>query len=277
MKIQRVILLVCLFVIANAGLFGKDAKTERKSSRVAAERKQKTEEDRFTKRAERDDKKDQKKQARQQKNGPAPDEVLLESDIAEILDDTTIIDTVTLEDDIKLKNDEIYKMWEKNMHDFVPEDLTNFIVDASSAAVLYETIGHTNPTLVKGAYYVHGGPDARPINVFVQDPDKAIIYKRSGEIQGIILFNTTIPGEYSFIFSNLDDNLDKTTTLAIHTYEDKLDPIQYDITDRGETVVKFDPKKKEREDDLKEELELAGDEEIGSVRNLLRLIQTHAK
>ena len=73
-------------------------------------------------------------------------------------------------------------MWEKNMHDFVPEDLTNFIVDASSAAVLYETISHTTPTLVKGAYYVQGGPDARPINVFVQDPEKAIIYKRSGEI-----------------------------------------------------------------------------------------------
>ena len=111
------------------------------------------------------------------------------------------------------------------MHDFVPEDLTNFVVDAGSAAVLYETIGHTQSTLVKGAYYVHGGPDAKPINVFVQDPQKAIIYKRSGEIQGIILFNTTMPGEYSFIFSNLDDNIEKTATLAIHTYEDKLDPI----------------------------------------------------
>lgn len=69
--------------------------------------------------------------------------MLLESDIAEILQDSTIIDTVTEEDNIKLKNDEIYKMWEKNMHDFVPEDLTNFVVDAGSAAVLYETIGHT--------------------------------------------------------------------------------------------------------------------------------------
>jgi len=34
-------------------------------------------------------------------------------------------------------------MWEKNMHDFVPEDLTNFFVEASSATVLYEDIGHT--------------------------------------------------------------------------------------------------------------------------------------
>lgn len=203
--------------------------------------------------------------------------MLLESDIAEILFDDSIIDTVTVEDDIKLKNDEIYKLWETNMHDFVPEDLTNFVIDENSAAVLYENIGHLSPMLIKGAYYVHGGASASPINVFVQDPDKNIIYKRSGEIQGIILFNTTIPGEYSFIFSNLDDNLEKVATLAIHTYEDKLDPIQYDINDKGDTVVKNDPRRKEREEDLKEELELAGDEEIANVRNLLRLMQTHSK
>lgn len=107
------------------------------------------------------------------------------------------------------------------MHDFVPEDLINFLIDASSATVLYEDIGHIEPVLVKGAYYVHGGNDAKVINVFVQDPLKNIIYKRSDEIQGIILFNTTIPGQYSFIFSNLDDSNDKTATLAIHTYEEK--------------------------------------------------------
>jgi hypothetical protein len=43
------------------------------------------------------------------------------------------------------------------MHDFVPEDLTNFVVDASSAFVLYDNIRHETPTLIKGAYYVHGG------------------------------------------------------------------------------------------------------------------------
>ena len=53
------------------------------------------------------------------------------------------------------------------MHDFVPEDLTNFVVDGNSASVLYDYIGHSEPTLVKGAYYVHGGKDAKIINVFV--------------------------------------------------------------------------------------------------------------
>ena len=216
MKIQRVILLAFLIALVSAGLFGDDPKTERKKKREA---------DKLSKK----DKKSQK-----QKNGPSKDEVLLESDIEEILADALIVDTATPEDDIKLKNDEVYKLWEKNMHDFVPEDLTNFVVDASSATVLYEDIGHLEETLVKGAYYVHGGQDAKVINVFVQDPNKNIIYKRSNEVQGIILFNSTVPGQYAFIFSNLDDSAEKTATLAIHTYEEKEEAWSYN--EHGERV-----------------------------------------
>jgi len=47
------------------------------------------------------------------------------------------------------------------MRDFIPEDLVNFVVDSSSATVLYEDIGHEKPTTIKGAYYVHGGQNAR--------------------------------------------------------------------------------------------------------------------
>ena len=43
------------------------------------------------------------------------------------------------------------------MHDFVPEDLVNFVIEGSAATVLYEDIGHAYPTTIKGAYYVHGG------------------------------------------------------------------------------------------------------------------------
>ena len=70
-------------------------------------------------------------------------------------------------------------MWEDNMHDFVPEDISNFFIDPNSATVLYEDIGHQYPTTVKGAYYVHGSDPAQTINVFVQDPKKNIIFKRS--------------------------------------------------------------------------------------------------
>jgi len=102
--------------------------------------------------------------------------------VQEILADALILDTATPEDNIKLRNDEIYSMWEKNMHDFVPEDMTTFEVGGKSAEVFYENISHTTPTLIKGAYYIHGGAEARPISVVVQDPAKNIIFKRSDEI-----------------------------------------------------------------------------------------------
>jgi len=35
------------------------------------------------------------------------------------------------------------------------------------------------------------------------------------------MFDTTGPGQYAFIFSNLDDSTQKTVTFAIHTYEEK--------------------------------------------------------
>ena len=49
------------------------------------------------------------------------------------------------------------------MHDFVPEDMLTFIVDHNTAQVFQEDISHAKPTEVKGAYYVHGGQDAKPL------------------------------------------------------------------------------------------------------------------
>ena len=43
------------------------------------------------------------------------------------------------------------------MHDFVPEDMINTIVEKNQVEALYEYIGHENPTTIKGAYYVYGG------------------------------------------------------------------------------------------------------------------------
>lgn len=111
------------------------------------------------------------------------------------------------------------------MHDFVPEDITNFEIEPSSAFVFYDDLNHDSPTTIKGAFYVHGGQDAKPVNVFVQDPLKNIIYKRTEEIQGIMVFDTTVPGQYTFIFSNLESNAKRTATMAIHTFQEVMEPI----------------------------------------------------
>ncbi len=103
------------------------------------------------------------------------------------------------------------------MRDFVPEDLTTFIVKANHAVTFYEIIQHEKPTTIKGAFYVHD--TKQQISVFVQDPNKQIVYKRSDEVQGILIFDTTSPGLYTFIVSNINGHKDVTCTLALHTYE----------------------------------------------------------
>ena len=60
--------------------------------------------------------------------------------------DKDIIDTLTPEDNLKLKQDDLYKLWEQNMHDFEPEDLTHFVVNGNSAVTFYEHISHETPT-----------------------------------------------------------------------------------------------------------------------------------
>ena len=66
------------------------------------------------------------------------------------------------------------------MHDFVPEDMINAVVEADSTEALFEMIGHEVPTQVKGAYYVLGGNDEKTIDCVIYDPQKNIVYKRRG-------------------------------------------------------------------------------------------------
>ena len=122
------------------------------------------------------------------------------------------------------------------MHDFVPEDMMNVIVESKTTEALFEVINHQTPTLVKGAFYVLNGNVDKTIDCMIYDPNRDIVYKRKGSAQGIILFDTTIPGEYAIVFSNQQSGQDLTVTLALHTYEDKEEEISYDFTDEGERI-----------------------------------------
>ena len=98
----------------------------------------------------------------------------------EVLDDDAIEETETFEDDGYLSDDEIHRQWTEHMHDFVPEDMINVIVDKNSVVAVYESIGHEVPTKIKGAYYVYGGSKDKSISCIVYDPNRAILYKRKG-------------------------------------------------------------------------------------------------
>ena len=149
------------------------------------------------------------------------DEMTSDQYTSQILADDLIEETHTAEENLDgyLTDAEINKIWAEHMHDFLPEDMTNVIVEYRTTEAQFETINHEEPTRIKGAYYVLGGNEEKTISCIVYDPNRDVVYKRKGSAQGIILFDSTVPGEYAFIFSNMQANQDLTVTLALHTYE----------------------------------------------------------
>jgi len=66
-------------------------------------------------------------------------------------------------------------------------------------------IHHDQPTEIKGAYFIT--EEDSLIDVLILDPDNNLVFKRTAEQEGMIEFNTTRPGQYTFIFSNLGDKV----------------------------------------------------------------------
>lgn len=119
-----------------------------------------------------------------------------------MLEDKDIADTFTPDSDDYLTDDQINKIWAEHMHDFVPEDMLNAVVEHQTTEALFHTINHKEPTTIKGAYYVLGGNREKTVSCIVYDPNREIVYKRTKSAQGIIIFDTTVPGEYAIIFNN---------------------------------------------------------------------------
>ena len=74
---------------------------------------------------------------------------------------------------------------------------------------------------MRGAYFTNTPPTAakesRQIDFFILDPNFKVIYSRRRHEEGIFRFNTTVKGQYSFVFSNMKDKVNqKSVTLAIH-------------------------------------------------------------
>jgi len=54
--------------------------------------------------------------------------------VAEIIsDNSAFADTITPEDDIKATEEKLKKVWETNMHNFVPEDMVTFLLEKHTA------------------------------------------------------------------------------------------------------------------------------------------------
>lgn len=89
-------------------------------------------------------------------------------------------------------------------------------------------IHHDQPTEIKGAYFIT--EEDSLIDVLILDPDNNLVFKRTAEQEGMIEFNTTRPGQYTFIFSNLGDKVyQKSVTFALNTQEVVQEPSQFDF------------------------------------------------
>merc|ERR1711939_573800 len=79
---------------------------------------------------------------------------------------------------------------------------------------------------MRGAYFVNtaAGVEKKDsaIDFFILDPNYQVIFSRRKHDEGIFRFNTTMKGQYSFVFSNMKDRVNiKSVTLAIHPGSDQ--------------------------------------------------------
>lgn len=225
----------------------------------------------------------------------APD-LLKTSEVKAAFENEIFDETIGAEDADGVSDKEITKLWQEHMHDFVPEDMVNFIIPDKQHLVLFETIGHMVPTKIKGAYYVKGGSSSKYVSVMVLDPTRKVVYMKKQAPQHIILFDSSVPGEYSFIFGNFNSGQDVTVTMALHTYElRKEEPIEYDLDDAGNRIIRGQPKTPSGESeqsaysnempdaiDLEFQTENGVDkaatgEDISVLRSLMRQAQTSIK
>ena len=117
---------------------------------------------------------------RKEKVAKSKDEMMSDAYNQKIADDDELEDTITPEDDGNLDDESINRIWAEHMHDFVPEDMMNVVVERKTSEALLETIGHEKPTTVKGAYYVLGGNKDKTVSMMVYGPGREILYKRHG-------------------------------------------------------------------------------------------------
>jgi hypothetical protein len=67
------------------------------------------------------------------------------------------------------------------------------------------------------------------------------VFSRKSMQQGIIVFSTTVPGEYSFVFDNGTSGQGLQITFALHTGDHVTEGISWDMDIAGHREVREDP------------------------------------
>ena len=214
------------------------------------------------------------------------------ADIRDFIQSDLWPDTYNGSDQEDMTEKQIARMWSKHMEDFIPEDTFTFNVAYPNFSIYFEEISHEKPTPVKGAYFIQGASEDQQIACVVFDPNKEVVYKKANASQHIILFETTIQGEYTFVFGNFKQKVGLTITMAFHPFDDNItEPVEYDLDDAGNRIIRgtdiilaekvpAENKEEETGDQLTDKhgnLVAADEDDVSVVRNYLKDTLTKIK
>ena len=143
--------------------------------------------------------------------------------------------------DGQLTDEQIHAIWASEMQEFSPDEMVNLLIPRSHAEALFEEIYLPEGTTIHGAFFVVKGSKDKTVSCLIFDPEKNVVYSRKNMQQGIILFQTTKQGEYSFVFDNAVAGQGLQITFALHTGGTVKEGISYDMDIEGNRKVMHDP------------------------------------
>eukprot|EP00347_Sterkiella_histriomuscorum_P017559 403348872 len=114
-------------------------------------------------------------------------------------------------------DDQLMKDWEQYMKDFSPDQMFSTEILGKEEQSYYEDVQESqDEVIIKGAYFVGARDQKNPtVDFFILDPKRQVVYNRRRKSEGIFKISASIPGQYTFIFSNLKSPKGKDLTFAI--------------------------------------------------------------
>lgn len=112
---------------------------------------------------------------------------------------------------------EINMQGEDFLEGFEPDNLLKFDIEPQGEDTYYVHCEKPGKE-IKGIFMVSAeNYNIDPvISVFIQDPSGKVIYAKKKRSLGQLKFQTTEPGEYKFMFSNIKSKDEKTVVISLH-------------------------------------------------------------
>ncbi|CAD8057683.1 unnamed protein product [Paramecium sonneborni] len=139
--------------------------------------------------------------------------------------------------------------WEGQMADFIPDDMLSFELKKGEVEILEQYIKH--PTNIRGAFFL-SIMNKDKIDFSIKDPRGKVIDNKNQKKEAVFSVNITNPGNYKFVFSNINGKHNHIVTFALdvrnatyeHIKETDLDPIQKKLSSlyTGLNDLMFDTK-----------------------------------